>query len=288
MINDMMRAEIWLHERLDTQQGIEELAERLGYSASQIRRNFKRCFGLSPSAYRDKLRLDQATLLLSYTPLNINDIAFKCGYRNHSAFSRAFLRHHNVSPRTFREQEQSRLQKLRSQLRHEYEVTIDHAQAKQGIVTRFYAKRNDERTLPDELLSHEALEVLPEKLRRKRTIGIVYGFNSDNDFSTADMGVEVEADIADELAAPLLFRTIPLPTYRYASVDATALSELRSILNYLLTKALPEQEERISGAPLQLVWRDEGVNALGQGTFEVRLPLAAPASGARVSKRLLN
>ncbi|WP_235014754.1 helix-turn-helix domain-containing protein [Billgrantia desiderata] len=106
-----MRAEIWLQDHLESQQGIEDLASRLGYSTSQVRRRFKQCFGLSPSAYRDSLRLEKAARLLALTPLSIRTIASQCGYQNHSAFSRAFQRYHNQTPRQYR-------QALRLKLRH--------------------------------------------------------------------------------------------------------------------------------------------------------------------------
>lgn len=40
MFNAMSRAEIWLQDTLDQSLSIEDLANHLGYSASQIRRQF--------------------------------------------------------------------------------------------------------------------------------------------------------------------------------------------------------------------------------------------------------
>lgn len=141
MFNEMMRAEIWLQDHLDSQQGIEDLASRLGYSTSQVRRRFKQCFGLSPSAYRDSLRLEKAARLLTLTPLSIRTIAGQCGYQNHSAFSRAFQRYHNQTPRQYR-------QALRLILHHNpvYKegarkpptFEIRHADMRHALVTRLY------------------------------------------------------------------------------------------------------------------------------------------------------
>lgn len=87
MFNAMTRAEIWLQDTLDKTLGIEDLANHLGYSSSQIRRQFRQCFDVSPSAYREKRRLERAAVLLSLTPQNIAQIALRCGYLNHSSFS---------------------------------------------------------------------------------------------------------------------------------------------------------------------------------------------------------
>ena len=57
---------------------------------------------MSPSAYREALRLEKAGRLLVHTPISIREIARLCGYTNHSAFSRAFLRRFRCSPRQHR------------------------------------------------------------------------------------------------------------------------------------------------------------------------------------------
>jgi len=101
MFNAMSRAEIWLQDTLDQSLSIEDLANHLGYSASQIRRQFRHCFNTSPSAYREQRRLERAAVLLSLTPQNIAHIAIRCGYANHSSFSRAFQRRYQLTPRHY-------------------------------------------------------------------------------------------------------------------------------------------------------------------------------------------
>ncbi|GGY09561.1 hypothetical protein GCM10007160_41080 [Litchfieldella qijiaojingensis] len=277
MFNDMMRAEIWLQDRLETQQGIEDLAQRLGYSASQVRRNFKRCFGVSPSTYRDRLRVEQAAILLSYTQLNIHSVAYRCGYRNHSAFSRAFLRYFGTSPREFRKDERHRLEKLRNGPTREYPFRIGHDTPQQAVVTRLYHHRVGKRNSIEDLAKHVTLEALPKKLRKGRTIAIIHGNDLNSDFARADLGIQVDADIADELATPLPFRTLSLPACRYASVMSDDLDELRPIIDFLLAKALPERGERISGLPPRLIWQKsrEG-KTRHPSRFEFRLPLCDP------------
>lgn len=275
MFNDMMRAEIWLRERLDAQQGIEDLARYLGYSPSQIRRNFKRCFGFSPSTYRDRLRLERAMLLLRCTDYSIHEIALKCGYRNHSAFSRAFFRHYYHSPRAYRTQERNRLDKLRQGLPHDYAFRFGRSKHKKAVVTRLYGKQAHEvhRTVDgltlESLADHPTLDKLPDRLiNNGRTIAIVHPGDMQESFSCADVGVQVQPDIAAEMAAPLLFRTLSLPACRYVSVHADSLAELPQILDFLLAKALPDNAEVASGQPPRLLW--------GEASVEVQLPLHEP------------
>lgn len=59
MFNAMSRAEIWLQDTLDQSLSIEDLANHLGYSASQIRRQFRHCFNTSPSSLSDLRLMDE-------------------------------------------------------------------------------------------------------------------------------------------------------------------------------------------------------------------------------------
>ncbi|EPC03453.1 hypothetical protein L861_18110 [Litchfieldella anticariensis FP35 = DSM 16096] len=275
MFNDMMRAEIWLQEKLETQQGIEDLAQRLGYSSSQIRRNFKRCFGLSPSAYRDQLRLERAVQLLGHTYFSIYEIASQCGYQNHSAFSRAFLRRYHISPREFRRSERQRLSLLRHDMTQEYPFRIDHAQRQHAVVTRLYQHGPKRESNIENLPEHETLQALPDKLRNGCPIVIIHGNHWGEGFSRADLGVQVDEGVTDELAIPLPFRTLSLPAYRYASVVTDNLGELGSIIDFLLAKALPQHDEFVSGLPPRLLWRKtkHRKSHKSPDSVELRLPL---------------
>ncbi|WP_235272561.1 helix-turn-helix transcriptional regulator [Halomonas sp. KO116] len=78
------------------------MVNHTGYSSSQVRRQFRQSFQITPSAYRKKRRLERAAVLLALTPLNIAQIAICCGYHNHSSFSRAFQHRYQLRPRNFR------------------------------------------------------------------------------------------------------------------------------------------------------------------------------------------
>lgn len=68
MFNAMTRAEIWLQDTIVKPLSINDLANHLGYSDSQVRRQFRDCFHTSPSAYRDQRRLERTAVLLVLPP----------------------------------------------------------------------------------------------------------------------------------------------------------------------------------------------------------------------------
>lgn len=70
--------------------GIEEIAERLGVSASHLSRTFSTEVGQPLSIYLADLRIQRAGELLEQNELSIKEIAVRCGYRDPNYFSRAF------------------------------------------------------------------------------------------------------------------------------------------------------------------------------------------------------
>ncbi|WP_111411705.1 helix-turn-helix domain-containing protein [Billgrantia lactosivorans] len=264
MFNEMMRAEIWLQEHLDSQQGIEDLASRLGYSTSQVRRRFKQCFGLSPSAYRDTLRLEKAARLLAFTPFSIQSIASRCGYQNHSAFSRAFQRYHNQTPRQYR-------QALRLKLHHNpycqghggdppnYEIR--RAPSRQALVTRLY---RTERSQPLKVLRKWAqhakgVDSLPDRLRQGQTIALMHNIPLPSDVERIDVGPLVDGGEASAIAIPASFRLLILPAQLYACVKLDSLEEIPDVIQYLVCEGLPAQDLHASGDAVQVEWNEEGV-----------------------------
>lgn len=83
---------------------MEELAIEAGLSLSRVERLFQRVFHYSPRELLLQSRLGGAmSLLETQGPRSIAEIAYACGYTDHSAFSRQFKARTGMSPIHYRE-----------------------------------------------------------------------------------------------------------------------------------------------------------------------------------------
>jgi len=82
---------------------LAELTAIAGLSVAQLERHCKRIFQLTPRQLIHKARLEEASRLLRDEELPITDIALRCGYTDHSAFSRQFRALTHLSPSQYRE-----------------------------------------------------------------------------------------------------------------------------------------------------------------------------------------
>lgn len=254
MFNEMMRAEIWLQDTLDTQRTIDDLAERLGYSASQTRRRFRQCFGMSPSTYRDRLRLEKAARLLTHTPRGVREISQLCGYRNHSAFSRAFQRHYLLSPREYRQTRQQELKRHAATLPRLNGVELRRLPTRTGLVTRRYEPFS---ALPPErgLGSHHAhLENATSRLGKDiPSVALFHGDEHRRDMPRIDIGLLLPPRQAAGLAVPPASRLVDLPATRCACAPLDTLERLPEVRSKLLAETLIDADVHYSGDPLRLV-----------------------------------
>lgn len=82
---------------------IEDLARQAGLSLSRVERLFQRVFHYSPRQLLLQSRLAGAMAMLeSDGKESIAEIAYACGYTDHSAFSRQFKAHAGMSPVQYR------------------------------------------------------------------------------------------------------------------------------------------------------------------------------------------
>ena len=82
---------------------VHDLAQRLGISEEHFRRRCLERFQLAPMRHLTHLRMQHAANMLSSTELSIGDIAQQVGYQNSFAFSTAFRRWAECSPRAYRQ-----------------------------------------------------------------------------------------------------------------------------------------------------------------------------------------
>ncbi|MCG6657017.1 helix-turn-helix transcriptional regulator [Halomonas campisalis] len=266
MSNEMVQAEIWLQETLESQHSIDELATRLGYSTSQVRRRFRQRFGLSPGAYRDMLRLEMAARLLTLTPYSIAEIARQCGYHNHSAFSRAFHRHHGQTPRHYR-------QAQRQALRHQchggdppaFEIRQQHT--RRALVTRLYRASRRLHDLTHWARHANAATPLPSRLKHSPAVAIVHNLPLPGAVERIDIGPLVTEQTAPHIAIPSSFRLLELPARQHACLVLEDVEEIPRAVRTLIALGLPLHGRYASGEPAQLLSHPQGV--------EVQLPLLA-------------
>lgn len=74
-----------------------------GLSIAQLERHCKRIFQLTPRQMIHKTRLEEAARLLREGTLAVTEIALRCGYTDHSAFSRQFRATTQLSPSQYRD-----------------------------------------------------------------------------------------------------------------------------------------------------------------------------------------
>jgi AraC-like DNA-binding protein len=77
---------------------LSELAERLGHGADHLARLFRRTFGMSPVAYRDRVRLTAACELLLTGNQDLAATAQSCGFANPGHLGRHFKARFGLPP----------------------------------------------------------------------------------------------------------------------------------------------------------------------------------------------
>ena len=95
-----------MENHLDSPLTTAAIARRLEISVRTLELLFRQALGLGPGSYYLRLRLQAARRLLLDTRLSMQDVAVRCGFGSHSAFSRMFRQHFAMSPSTFRQAHQ--------------------------------------------------------------------------------------------------------------------------------------------------------------------------------------
>ncbi len=81
---------------------IPKMAEQSGLSTSQLQRDFRKLFRMSPGEYVMRLRLQIARRQLIESNEPVNLIASRCGFFDQSHFTRLFRKHTGLTPSHYR------------------------------------------------------------------------------------------------------------------------------------------------------------------------------------------
>jgi len=108
MTREYGSTEFSIREELDNsvykKLNLDQLAETLHLSKSNIIRSFKKRYGITPYEYLINAKIERAKMLLLNTQLSSKEIAGKLCFSNEHHFSTLFLRHVGLRPRAFRTQ----------------------------------------------------------------------------------------------------------------------------------------------------------------------------------------
>lgn len=88
--------------RLDRPPRVKEMAAAAGCSVSLLDRRMRRVFGLAPTQFVLRARIDHARSLLADPSWPLADIAIACGFHDQPAFTRQFARLAGETPGQYR------------------------------------------------------------------------------------------------------------------------------------------------------------------------------------------
>jgi transcriptional regulator GlxA family with amidase domain len=95
--------QLWMLEHLQEDLSVGRLAARAAMSERNLARHFVATTGVSPGQYVRQLRINAARQKLEQTPLQVSQIARRCGFGSEESLRRNFVSVLGVSPAAYRE-----------------------------------------------------------------------------------------------------------------------------------------------------------------------------------------
>lgn len=92
----------WMQKNLRENISLEQLADQFAVSSRTLIRRFKGATGVPPATYLQKLRVEEAKVLLETTDYTIENTANLVGYDDVSSFRKCFIKHTSLSPNSYR------------------------------------------------------------------------------------------------------------------------------------------------------------------------------------------
>jgi transcriptional regulator GlxA family with amidase domain len=91
-----------MRAQLDAPWTVTKLARSVGLSRPAFARRFVESTGLSPLKFLTRCRMERAAELLRTSDVGLRSVAERVGYGSEFAFNRAFKRHFQVAPGSYR------------------------------------------------------------------------------------------------------------------------------------------------------------------------------------------
>ncbi len=105
----VLRAQAWLADNWSTASPVEAMTEASGLAERSFVRRFRRATGHTPIRYVQQVRVQRAKRMLARTGEPVDEIAWRVGYEDPSAFRRLFKRITKVTPAAYRRKMEFRM-----------------------------------------------------------------------------------------------------------------------------------------------------------------------------------
>ena len=99
---EILRAQEWLRDHFSIARPVEETIRRSTLAERTFKRRFVTATGLTPIAYVQRLRIEDAKRRLERTDAPVDDVSWRVGYEDPAFFRRLFKRTTGVAPGAYR------------------------------------------------------------------------------------------------------------------------------------------------------------------------------------------
>jgi transcriptional regulator GlxA family with amidase domain len=98
----VLAAQQWLADRFNVPAPVEEMVRRSGVPERTFKRRFVKATGITPMAYVQHLRVEEAKRRLERTEASVEEISWRVGYEDPAFFRRVFKRITRIGPGAYR------------------------------------------------------------------------------------------------------------------------------------------------------------------------------------------
>lgn len=92
----------WLESNYATNLDYSKIASNFGLTRRTLERRFKLATGQTPLAYRQRVRVEAAKIMLENSEKTIDEIAYAVGYEDTNSFRKIFMRNTSLRPSIYR------------------------------------------------------------------------------------------------------------------------------------------------------------------------------------------